>query len=63
MGFLAGGFMYLMHPRLHSVEEKMSICVYISASPMIEKGSVGSGNEVAVWLYIPPDEAWTCWEE
>lgn len=22
MGFLAGGFMYLMHPRLHSREEK-----------------------------------------
>ena len=47
MGFLAGGFMYLMHPRLHSAEEGMN------------NGNWGGALRL-VDTDIPPDEAWTC---
>ena len=50
MGFLAGGFMYLMHPRLHSGEEGMNNGHWGGALQLMD-------------MYIPPDEVWTCWEE
>jgi hypothetical protein len=65
-GTLRGGFVYVVHARLHSGDD-MNLGISIqnigNSDPPPGREEDGEGGTAGGGWYVPPDEEWSCWEE